>query len=194
MQWRQPPNRVNHLRGDVVEFGRGRSRGSGYLAHSDRVGPSVLLLEASGHARAERFNAEGFTVLVPEVELDATEAIAAAADYLSANWHPRLGVIAVGPVATRSARLLLERDLSFDALVLYGDLWVGPPLPSMPLLAHLPSTFDRELLERFRAELLDRGHDPELYVYPEAAEDLDASDPAELADGRTLEMLEYFLS
>lgn len=191
MQWRQPPDRVNHLRGDLVEFGRGRSRGRGYLAHSDRVGPGVLLLETEGHRRADSFNAEGFTVLVPEVDLTVGETVAAAAEYLSANWHPRLGVVAVGRSGVDAARALLEREVPFDALVLYGNLWVEGTLPSMPVVGHLSATFDMEQLDAFRAGLQEHGRDPELYLYDDAEP---AAQAVEVADARTLDTLEYFLS
>lgn len=194
MQWRQPPQRVNHLHGDLVEFGRGRSRARGYLAHSDRVGPGVLLLEQRAYGRADALNEEGFTVLVPDIDLDGNNAgaIVAAAEYLSANWHPRLGVVGVGPEGALASKALVEREVPFDVLVLYGGFWMEEPLPLMPVVGHFFDDVDLDDLQRFQRELATRGQDPELYSYPAA--DGEEATSLELADARTLEALEYLLS
>jgi len=191
MQWRQPPKRVEHLRGDTVEFGRGRSRARGYLAHTERVGPGILLLESDGHGRADSFSAKGFTVLVPEVDLAVSDrAVEAAAEYLSANWHPRLGVVAVGPDGVAAARGLVDRGTTFDALVLYGGVWEGTIVASMPTLVHLASSSDARACERFALRAQESGKEVNVCGYegnlvgPEAG----------LADARTLDMLEYLLS
>jgi hypothetical protein len=147
-------------------------------------------LESEGHARADAFNAEGFTVLLPEMDLSVVEAVEAAAEYLSANWHPRLGVLAVGPACVDAARGLLDRGVSFDALALYGDLWKDDYVAPMPTLAHLPKTFDAEQVRRSCADAGALGRELEIYLYDD---DL-AEDAAELADARTLDMLEYLLS
>jgi len=195
MQWRQPPERVNHLHGDLVEFGRGRSRSRGYLAHSDRVGPGVLLLDQHGHARADELNGEGFTVLVPELDLDAGDggAIVAAAEYLSANWHPRLGVVGVGPEGAAASKVLVTREVAFDVLVLYGGFWIGEPLPRMPVVGHFFEDADLDDLKRLRRDLSSQGQVPELYTYPAASPD-EGAGALELAHARTLEALEYLLS
>jgi hypothetical protein len=196
MQWRQPPERVNQLHGDLVEFGRGRSRARGYLAHSDRVGPGVLLLDPHGHSRADALNGDGFTVLVPELDLDEGDegAIVAAAEYLSANWHPRLGVVGVGPAGVIGSKCLLGREVAFDVLVLYGAFWTGAPRPRMPVVGHFFDDVDLEELKRFQQDLTSLGPEPELYCYPAPASPDGGAASLELADARTLEALEYLLS
>jgi hypothetical protein len=193
MQWRQPPDRDARLHGDLVEFGRGRSRGRGYLAHSDRAGPGVLLLEPSGQPRADAFCAAGFTVLVPEYPPGETpeRMIAAAAQYLSANWHPRLGVVAFGERGAASVRSLLRGGTSFDALVLYDALWVGEPIPEMPVVAHMSEVLGSNVSARFEGDLLAGGSEPELFVYPSGVR---FAENESLADARTLDALEYLLS
>ena len=195
MQWRQPPDRVNHLRGDLVEFGRGRSRARGYLARSDRVGPGVLILDPHGHERADALNGEGFTALVPDLELEGVHegAIVAAAEYLSDNWHPRLGVIAVGSGGAEMAHALVERGVTFDLLVLYGALWPGEPLPPMPVLGHFFEGIEPDRMSRFADALVSQGREPELYTYPIEGAHAGA-EAIELADARTLDALVYLLS
>ena len=196
MQWRQPPERVDHPHGDLVEFGRGRSRARGYLAHSDRVGPGVLLLDEHGHERADALNGEGFTVLVPELDLGEGRdgAIVAAAEYLSANWHPRLGVVGVGAEGVLASRILVEREVAFDVLVLYGGLWRGEPVPSMPVVGHFFDDTDLDELKRFQRDLASKSQDPELYTYPATSSLEERAASIELAHARTLEALEYLLS
>src|SRR5918992_3672400 len=120
IQWREPPgDRPNKTTGEMVEFGNRRDAGRGYMARSQRVGPGVLLLheffglQDSFKEMADRLNAEGFTVLTPDlydgevagtvdeaialrdrVDVDAAlRKLGAAADLLKDNWHPRLGVM-----------------------------------------------------------------------------------------------------
>jgi hypothetical protein len=189
MQWRQPPDREDRRRGDLVEFGRGRSRGRGYLAHSDRVGPGVLLLEAGGPPRADRLNAEGFTVLVPDVDMAAAEGdmLEAAALFLSANWHPRMAVVAVGAAGVAAAGLLLEREVPLDALVLYDA--IPSALPQIPVLGHYSADTYLPQVQHFFESLLESGREIEVFVY-----DDERPDGSELAQARTVDSLEYYLS
>ena len=202
MQWRQPPERVNHLHGDLVEFGRGRSRGRGYLAHSDRVGPGVLLLDPRGQRRADALNAEGFSVLVPEPgERDEGRVLEAAAEYLSANWHPRLGIIAIGSNGVSAAAGLVRRGLEFEVLVLVEGAWPGEDIPPLPLVGHFSGDFDPARAERLFDAVAAAGHETELYIYDgthdgfsDPRSDAFDADAAALAEARTLDALEYYLS
>ncbi|MEA2447008.1 MAG: carboxymethylenebutenolidase, partial [Actinomycetota bacterium] len=57
----------------MIEFGKRKDAGTGYLARSERVGPCVLVLhEFFGLTQAfkdmaDDLNAEGFTVLAPDL-------------------------------------------------------------------------------------------------------------------------------
>ena len=203
MQWRQPPDRTNHLHDDLVEFGRGRSRGRGYLAHSDRAGPGVLLLEPEGSRRADALCSEGFTVLVPEDvgEEERAPVVRAAAAYLSENWHPRLAVIAVGEAGSVALSALLEGRVGFDVLILLNTLWRDEVLPEMPVVGHFPGSFDPQTLQAAVDALSTAGGEPELYSYPGTTAGFlypDSSDfsgeAAALAEERTRDALEYYLS
>jgi carboxymethylenebutenolidase len=195
IQWREPPgDRPNATTGELVEFGRRRDAGRGYMARSERVGPGVLVLheffglQDSFKTLADRLNAEGFTVLVPDLYDGALassvdEAIAlrdaldpeatirrlgAAADLLTDNWHPRLGVVGFSLGAAYAVALAGARAL--DALVLYyglGDLagsgWAGPTL------GHFAENDEWEDLAAAEAafeELRAAGAEAEMHVYP----------------------------
>jgi hypothetical protein len=201
MQWRQPPDRTDRLYADVVEFGRGRSRSSGYLAHSDRVGPGVLVLDPRSTALADALNTEGFTALVPDRPLEDLEpgALEAAAAFLSENWHPRLGVIAAGDAGVAAAGVLAERAVTLDALALIEGRWNADP-PETALIGHYsneggPTTAD-SLFEAVAAS----GFDVELFVYDEPSGFWDrrsenfSTEATALVDARTLDALEYHLS
>jgi carboxymethylenebutenolidase len=180
----------------MVDFGRRRDAGRGYMARSDRVGPCVLLLheffglQESFEEYADRLNAEGFTVLVPDmydgaVARNVEEAVAlrdavdadalmrklgAAADLLVDNWHPRLGVLGFSLGADFAVALATRRPV--EALVLYygvGDLaeggWRGPTL------GHFAADDEWTPLEHVEEqfERLDAGGvDAEMLVYPGA--------------------------
>lgn len=202
MQWREPPERVDQLHGDIVEFGRGRARGRGYLAHSNRVGPGVLLLDPAGQKRADALNAEGFTVLVPEVPYQAESGAVfdAAAEYLSANWHPRLGVVAFGSDGALAAASVARGPAAIDVLVLYEALWDEHGLPPVPVVGHFSEEVDRAAIDRFFGTATVPEDDVELHIYegarrgfyePRADSDGEAS---ALALARTLDALEYYLS
>lgn len=144
LRWRElPEDRDNKSYGTIVEFGGGLSRGTGYMAHADRVGPAVLVVHDrfGVHHRLKRFadalNEDGFTVLVPDLyegtaaddpaaaeelwrSLDADltgRRLQDAADHLTENWHPRLGIVGCGTGARLARDLCLSR--SADAVVLF---------------------------------------------------------------------------
>lgn len=203
LQWRQPPERENHLHGEVVQFGRGRSRGTGYLAHSNRVGPGVLLLDASGQERADVLNAQGFTSLVPRLPADRDPGplLAAAAEFLSVNWHPRLAVMAVGTDRAPALSALVEARTSLDLVVLLECPWVGAALPSMPVVGHFSSEGGGGAVRSFFSSVAESTSETELYIYEDTHEGfcerrskLFSPEACALAEARTIDALEYHLS
>ena len=195
IQWREPPgDRPNKTTGEMVEFGNRRDAGRGYMARSERVGPGVLLLheffglQDSFKDLADRLNAEGFTVLVPDLyegriasSADEAQSLAqsldvestlrmlgAAADLLTDNWHPRLGVVGFSLGAGFAVELASRQ--SIEALVLYyglgdfaGSGWTGPTL------GHFAEKDEWEDLDEARSAfeaLRAAGADAEMHVYP----------------------------
>lgn len=178
----------------VTEIGGARDRCSAYLAHSDRIGPGVVVLhEFFGLTEAFRtycdaLNEEGFTALAPdlydgriastvaeaealrdEMDPDRTmQRLKAAVDHLTANWHPRVGVIGFSLGAWWASKLAQETDV--DATVLYyGTPDPGAADRSGPLLVHLAEDDEWESLGEARSllvELEDAGVDVEVGVYP----------------------------
>jgi hypothetical protein len=148
----------------VATFGRGRSAGSGWLAYSNRAGPGVLVTcerRQSDFARAfaRTLCSAGLTALV----LDSGEragpvdhwapTIGAAADYLTENWHPRLGVVALAGVSP-AIDLAARRDP--DAVVLVecpDDVEFSPVVPVLQLDPGPKS--DGEHLELDVQEIID---------------------------------------
>jgi carboxymethylenebutenolidase len=164
------------------------------MARSDRVGPGVVLLheffglQDSFKQLADRLNAEGFTVLVPDLydgrsastvdealalrdELDpeaVVRMLGAAADLLTANWHPRLGVVGFSLGAAYGIALAGARPI--EALVLYyglgdftGGAWAGPTL------GHFAGDDEWTDLEEATAAfegLRRAGAEAEMNVYP----------------------------
>lgn len=153
LQWRSEQTRAERRYGTIVEFGGGAARGNGYMSHSDRVGPGVVVVhDAFGlHDDVIRFcddlNLEGFTVLAPdlytgriaETEGEASALAAAldegraerlvreAAEHLTANWHPRVGIVGLGWGATLGA--IAAEGSRPDALVAWGaEVEAGCPL------------------------------------------------------------------
>lgn len=176
----------------MVAFGRRRDAGRGYMAHSERVGPAVLVLheffglQPSFRAYADRLNADGFTVLAADLydgalaanveeagslaqslDLDRTFAmLEAAAAFLTDNWHPLLGIVGFSLGADFAVELAARR--APEALVLYyglGDL--GTASWTGPTLGHFAETDEWVVLDDARAAF-DALPDAELHVYPGA--------------------------
>jgi len=153
-----PPVGPSWTAGELITFGGLSDRGSGYMAYSERVGPSVLILHdaygllPSVRSLTDRFVSEGFTALAVDLyegriadgaaaagamaaELDIADTmkrLKAAVEHLSSNWHPRLGLVGFSTGA--SLATLLAREVEVDSTVVYyggGGLeqsWAGRPL------------------------------------------------------------------
>lgn len=193
MQWRQPPERVDRRHESVVDLGRGVLAD---LAHSDRVGPGVLLLEGGGRSRVARWNEAGFTILAPRCAADDLDdrTLTGAARFLVENWHPRLGVVAVGGPAVSAAKRLLELGCEPDVLVLYEG--VPTPATSTPVVAHLSAAEYGRREQRLFEGLVEAGGEVEIYLYeaPPVASDPAAETKMSLVDERTLDALAHYLS
>jgi carboxymethylenebutenolidase len=196
MQWREPPpDRTNRSTGETVRFGGRTDGGHGYLSHSERVGPGVLLLheffglQSSFLAFADRLNEAGFTVLAPDLydggiatSVDEARSFAqsldpaatlkklhAAASFLTDNWHPRLGIVGFSLGADFAVALAAERPV--EGLVLYyglGDLDADADDWRVPTLGHFGDADDWVPLapaEKAFAVLEDHGTGSEMHVY-----------------------------
>ena len=225
IEWRSPREGRGRTFRKSIQFGRRSDSGTGYMSYSDRVGPSIVLLHAffglqdSFKEYADELNGHGFTVLVPdlydgEVVETVEEAqrmaqslddeltlrrLVAAADHMTANWHPRLGVIGFSLGAGFAVALVQERPV--DAAVLYyglGDFKLDRW--DTPILGHFAEVDEWEPVEDARTVfggLIDAGIDAELHVYPDtthgfanrAAEKAYNPNAARLAMERTLNFL-----
>lgn len=132
------------MMGETIRFGGGRGAATGYFSATlPRAGPGVLLLHGAPGVTADLMvfadrltEEERFSVLVPDlyrgvVPRDASEAnrldaalderrvgatLRDAAEHLTANWHPRLGVVDFSAGAARAVDLL--RHVALEAVVL----------------------------------------------------------------------------
>lgn len=203
MQWREPPDRENRSFSKIVNFGRHKDAGSGYMALSDRVGPGVLVVHGDGSApwlssTADRLNKLGFTVLAPHVPhrigdaggSPAADILMAAADFLIDNWHPELGVIVHRSPDERVLPLLTGGKLA--AVVAYDGLPEVEPV--CPLQLHLPGIPDHGEIATLRP-------DTEAHLYPGTDKGFAEPDStsfhapsAELAEERLVDFFSYYLS
>jgi hypothetical protein len=119
LQWRGENPRDPSSYGKTVTFGNLRDKGTGYMSYSERVGPGVVVLGGS-HELCDWLTAEGFTALAPALPDDAASGdriVDAAVDHLVDNWHPRVGVLAIGTSRQIAQRLLERRALDAAALL-----------------------------------------------------------------------------
>ena len=124
IQWRTPNESVPQSFGEMTTFGGRRDRGHGYLAHSQRVGPGVVLVHGDAgltddiRGLADELCAEGFTVLVPDLAevADVDAILTAAITTLRDNWHPRVGAVDMGSEGRTRAAGAISQML--DGLVL----------------------------------------------------------------------------
>ncbi|MGH2806225.1 MAG: hypothetical protein ACRDKT_03020 [Actinomycetota bacterium] len=128
VQWRSEPNREPERFGKIVTFGNLRDKGTGYMAFSERVGPSVLLVSTDPgpdeRTFADWLMGEGFTVLVPQLSGLAPDValriVTAGAEHLVDNWHPRLGIVGIGDAGAWAEEVARARPC--DAVVTYADV------------------------------------------------------------------------
>ncbi|HZK50102.1 MAG TPA: dienelactone hydrolase family protein [Actinomycetota bacterium] len=165
-----PPEGPSWSAGEHITFGGLSDKGSGYMAYSERVGPSVLVLHdaygllPSVRALTDRFVSEGFTALAVDLYegktadgadaadamaagldiLDTMKRLTAAVEHLSSNWHPRLGL--VGFSAGASLATMLAREVDVDATVVYygGGAGLEQSWAARPLLGHFARGDDFE--------------------------------------------------
>lgn len=221
-----PPKGPSWRAGEHISFGGLSDKGTGYMAYSERVGPSVLVLHdaygllPSVRSLTDRFVAEGFTALAVDLyggrtadnastaaalaaELDIAgtmKRLSAAAEHLSSNWHPRLGLVGFSTGA--SLATMLAREVDVDATVVYygGGAGLERSWAARPLLGHFVRDDDFEPASSAHRVigLLD---DAEAFTYgaPHGFANSDLTGryeqaAAELAFERTLEELHYQLS
>ena len=194
IQWRQPPpGLTNRSYGRTVGFGRGRRAGRAYMAASDRVGPGVLVVSRGDLSQedisfATALNNDGFTALVLEGSYgDRTDDVLdAAGEFLTDNWHPRLGVVAFGDRAAPGAAVATR--LAVEALVVYGGLPAPGWQPGRTaILGHFGEE-DRARADARFDELERAGAEVERWAY--AGKPFDSSE----ALSRTQDFLHYHLS
>ena len=178
----------------TVSFGGRRDATTAYMAFSNRVGPSVLVLhdfmgmQRSARAFAEDLRDEGFTVLLPDLydgatfrdvehahatgmapDAEATMRHAlAAAEHLTTNWHPTLGAVGFSLGAALASALAQEIDLEATVLY-YGAGAIAPERWRGALQGHFAERDERcavgDVARAFTA-LAERGVETELHIYP----------------------------
>jgi hypothetical protein len=149
LQWRDENRAEPRSFGGDVTIGSGRLAATGYLAHSQRVGPGVLVLapalDDAVRALADRCLAEGFTALAPDLTGEDPAAIAReAAEMLVANWHPRVGVLALR--STETIAVAVAERITPDALIVSEPIEMSAV--RIPTLVAEPSA-DEGLQEAF---------------------------------------------
>jgi len=217
--------------GEMVRFGKRRDAAVGYQVASQRAGPGVLVIpEVFGltpHFKsfADRLNRdELFTVVAFDLYDGATaahraEAVAlrdsldrarviakleAAAEHLTANWHPRLGV--VGFSLGAGYAVALAQTIEIEATVVYYGLddvdagrWHGPVLGHFAANDDAP---DPSEAKGFCDAVLASGEEAEMHVYggmehgfanQDRPGSFDAAS-AELAYRRTCDFLRHHLA
>jgi carboxymethylenebutenolidase len=180
--------------GEMVRFGKRRDAAVGYQVASQRAGPGVLIIpEVFGltpHFKsfADRLNRdELFTVVAFDLYDGATaahrdEAVAlrdsldrarviakleAAAEHLTANWHPRLGVVGFSLGAAYA--VALAQEIEIEATVVYYGLddvdagrWHGPVLGHFAAGDEAPEPAEAK---GFTDAVLASGEEAEMHVY-----------------------------
>lgn len=167
-----PPDVPPACSGGMVTFGTRSRGGTGYMARSERSGPGVLVLHdffgLSGAVTgfAEALCEEGFTALAPDLydgriagsvaeaeqmadSLDrehATVRLIAAAEHLTANWHPRVGAVGFSLGALLGVTLA-ERTVLEAVVTYYGPGPGDPARWTTPLLVYLADQDEWEPLD-----------------------------------------------
>jgi hypothetical protein len=151
--------------------------------------------------RADALNEAGFTALVADGADPDLAVLDAAAEFLVANWHPRLGLVAYSPDAVEAAGSLLGARHEIDVVVVHGSALSVPLPPETGLVAHFPEETYTPDAQRYFEEAVASGAEVEVYVYEGrrrgfADPHSDSFSPTEaaLAEQRTLDALGYHLS
>jgi carboxymethylenebutenolidase len=217
--------------GEMVRFGKRRDAAVGYQAASQRAGPGVLVIpEVFGltpHFRsfADRLNRdELFTVVAFDIydggtAADRDEAIAlrdsldrgrvigkleAAAEHLTANWHPRIGVVGFSLGAAYAVALAQEIEME-ATVVYYGFGDVDPARWRGPVLGHFAANDDAPdpaEAKGFVDAVAAAGEEADMHVYEGAGHGFANHDrqgsfdaaSAELAYRRTCDFLRHHLA
>jgi carboxymethylenebutenolidase len=217
--------------GEMVRFGKRRDAAVGYQVASQRAGPGVLVIpEVFGltpHFKsvADRLNRdELFTVVAFDLYDGATaadrdEAVAlrdsldrarviakleAAADHLTANWHPRLGVVGFSLGAVYAVALAQEIEIE-ATVVYYGFDDVDPARWHGPVLGHFGANDDAPdaaEAKGFVDAVVVAGEEAEMHVYEGVGHGFANQDrpgsfeaaSAELAYRRTCDFLRHHLA
>lgn len=230
IQWRHPPTRPPREFGDRMHFGTRQHGGTGYMAFSERSGPGVLVLheffglQPSFISYANAVEAEGFTVLVPDLYDgriaatvdearalkqslgfdDTMQRLDAACEHLTANWHPRLGVIGFSFGADLAMALAQRRSIE-ATVVYYGFDEVDPSRWSGPIIGHFATDDDWTPVAEARTcfdNLAGAGIDATMFLYDQAGHwfanesvpDAFNNDAASLAFDRSVDFLRHHLS
>jgi carboxymethylenebutenolidase len=193
-QWREPVSSEPRSFAKQVQFGVGRSAGTGHMCYSQRSGPGVLVLheffglQDSFKDYAGRLSDEGFTVLALDLydgalaesvedaiqlrdQLDAERThlrLEAAADFLVDNWHPRLGLIGFSLGAEFADAVARARPVE-GTVFYYGAGKETAAGFNGPLLMHLASDDEWMPSEEVRAllsSLEDGGMEVDAHIYP----------------------------
>jgi carboxymethylenebutenolidase len=146
--------------------------------------------------------AEALMQSVPRETL--TPRLESAAEFLQANWHPRLGVVGFS-LGAAFALELAPRVGAEAAVIYYGLGEVDLSSWDTPLLGHFARVDEWEPLgevEALFARFKEAGHDPELVVHEDAGHWFANTDVPEAADpvaagrawGATVEFLRYHLA
>lgn len=119
LQWRGENEREPARYGRTITFGNLRDKASGYMSYSDRAGPGIVVVGGSP-ALCDFLTQEGFTALAPELGSDEEKndrVLNAAIDHLVDNWHPRIGVVAIGAAGAFVQRVTGRRAIDGLALL-----------------------------------------------------------------------------
>ena len=200
------------------------------MSFSERAGPGVLVLheffglQQSFRTYADALESEGFTVLVPDLydgaiagsveearalasALDAEvtmRKIDAAAEHLSSNWHPRLGVVGFSLGADFAWALAHEQKVE-ATVVYYGVGDTDPGRWGGPVLGHFADNDEwtpLDEVQRSFQDLEEAGIDAEMHVYAgtghwfanASVDDAFDEEAANLALTRTVDFLRHHLA
>jgi carboxymethylenebutenolidase len=178
----------------MVSFGTRRNAWTGYQAASQRAGPGVLVIPEfyglTPHFKSfadrlcadELFTALAFDIYEGTTAQSRDEAVAlrdsldpdrviakleAAAEHLTANWHPRLGVVGFSLGAAYA--VALAREIEIEATVVYyGFNEVEPASWHGPALGHFAENDDAPrpgAAKGFLDAVLAAGEEAEIHVY-----------------------------